>query len=115
MAVTSQVPGRDSIRRATACDFAVAVTRPDVVGLVRLVEDLPDVLALTSHSRVDVVVNQVPRRSRGLESNVKRLINEVGLDFPVHLLAFDDGVRVCLERGSLFSEASSLSRMRRNF
>ena len=97
------------------CDSVVAVTRPDVVGLARLVEDLPDVLALTSHSRVDVVVNQVPRRSRGLESNVKRLINEVGLDFPVHLLAFDDRVRACLERGSLFSEASSLSRMRRNF
>ena len=30
--------GRDSIRRATACDFVVAVTRPDVVGLARLVE-----------------------------------------------------------------------------
>jgi MinD-like ATPase involved in chromosome partitioning or flagellar assembly len=97
------------------CDSVVAVTRPDVVGLARLVEDLPDVLALTSHLRVDVVVNQVSRRSRGVESNVKRLINEVGLDFPVHPLAFDDGVRTCVERGSLFSEASSLSRMRRNF
>ena len=86
------------------CDSVVAVTRPDVVGLARLVEDLPDVLALTSHLRVDVVVNQVSRRSRGVESNVKRLINEVGpLDFPVHPLAFDDGVRTCVERGSLFS------------
>ena len=97
------------------CDSVVAVTRPDVVGLARLVEDLPDVLALTPHSRVDVVVNQVPRRSRGVESNVKGLMNEVGLDFPVHLLAFDDGVKACVERGALLSEASSLSRIRRNF
>ena len=68
----------------------------------------------TPHSRVDVVVNQVPRRSRGVESNVKRLINEVGLDFPVHLLAFDDGVKACVERGALLSEVSSRSRIWRN-
>ena len=46
---------------------------------------------------------------------MKGLMNEVGLDFPVHLLAFDDGVKACVERGALLSEASSLSRIRRNF
>jgi MinD-like ATPase involved in chromosome partitioning or flagellar assembly len=97
-----------------ASDRVVAVTRPDVVGVVRLINDLPEVYSQTEHSNVDIVVNQVPRRLRSAQSHVRDALQEAGISARVYSLAADDSIRECLDKGALMSEVPSLGKTRRS-
>ena len=96
-----------------ASDSVIAVTRPDVVGVARLIEDLPEVYSLTQHASVDVVINRVPRRSRNVEAHVRNALQEAGMSARVHALADDHAVGECLHKGALMSEVPSLAKTRR--
>jgi MinD-like ATPase involved in chromosome partitioning or flagellar assembly len=109
------LPLRDSATRSAlrASDALVVITRPDALGVVRLISEFPTVQTLISHTNIDVIVNGTRRRDKGTLSNVKQVLRSAGLDLPVHGIQHDQSIAECLRKGLLLSEMRSTVKVRR--
>lgn len=114
--LSGAIPTRDSATRSAlrASNAVVLVTKSDPLGMSRLLTDLPNVRALIDHSRIEVVVNRVPRRHAAIRSHAREVLMEAGCTVPVHAIPEDSAVATCVARGALLGEIKVTGRVRRS-
>lgn len=113
--LSAALPLRDSVTRSAlrASDALVVITRPDALGVVRLVNELPTAQTLIAHTNIDVVVNGTRRRDRGTLSSVRQVLTSAGFNFPVHGIQHEESVGECLRKGLLLGEMRSTVKVRK--
>jgi len=103
-----------TISALRASDSAVVVCRPDPIGIVRLIHQLPLIAEHAETAEVRVLVNRPSGSERKTGARVADALLEAGIALPVHTLREDSSVATCVARGALLGEVTTTVRLRKS-
>ena len=103
-----------TISALRASDSTVVVCRPDPIGIVRLIHQLPLIAEHAREADLRVLVNRQSGSGRKAGSQVAEALLEAGITIPIQTLREDSSVATCVARGALLGEVAATLRLRKS-
>lgn len=103
-----------TISALRASDSTVVVCRPDPIGIVRLIHQLPLIAEYAGEADLRVLVNRQSGSERKAGSQVADALLEAGISLPIQTLREDSSVATCVARGALLGEVAATMRLRKS-